>query len=39
MTELNPTSLDAYKPSEIYTLVDQAGVQKFPYFVAKIQKS
>ena len=26
--EPNPTGLDAYKPSEIYALVDRAGVQK-----------
>ena len=28
MAEPNPTGLDAYKPSEIYELVDRAGVQK-----------
>ena len=28
MAEPNPTGLDAYKPSEIYALVDRAGVQK-----------
>ena len=28
MAEPNPTGIDAYKPSEIYALVDQAGAQK-----------
>ncbi len=28
MAEPNPTGVDAYKPSEIYALVDRAGVQK-----------
>ncbi|WP_417619242.1 formate/nitrite transporter family protein [Parasphingorhabdus sp.] len=28
MADPNPTGIDAYKPSEIYALVDQAGAQK-----------
>lgn len=33
---MNPTGLDAYKPSEIYTLVDQAGVQKSRLTVSQL---
>ena len=36
MADFNPTGLDAYKPSEIYDLVDHGGVQKAGLGIAQL---
>lgn len=36
MTQINPTGIDAYKPSEIYALVDHSGVAKTRLSIAQL---